>query len=95
MTGGDLPNVLRTAAASLREMERLEGVVRTKTAEGKAQAWVISFIPIPLYFGIQMSDPNYFLPLEETVLGHVLLGVAVLCWLLAGFLARRILAVQI
>ncbi len=94
-TGGDLPRVLRTASASLRELARLEGVIRAKTAEGRAQAWVISCVPVPLYFGIQLSDPDYFRPLEETVTGHILLGVAVLLWILAGFFARQILAVRI
>src|SRR4029078_11584582 len=32
--GGNLPKVLETTATTLREMKRLEGVVRTKTAQG-------------------------------------------------------------
>ena len=34
--------------AALREIARLEGVVRTKTAEGKAQAMVVAVMPFPL-----------------------------------------------
>jgi len=94
-TGGRLPDVLKTAAASLREMERLEGVVRSKTAEGKAQAWVISAIPAPLIVTVRWSNPDYFLPFETTVTGHLLAALAVVLWLCAAFSARKILAVQI
>ena len=94
-TGGSLGAVLKSAADSLREMERLEGVVRTKTAEGKAQAWVISIVPVPLYFAVKASDPEYFLPLESTATGHLLLAIAVSLWVAATFSARKILSVQI
>ena len=33
--GGNLPKVLESTSATLREMARLDGVIRTKTAEGK------------------------------------------------------------
>jgi tight adherence protein B len=94
-TGGRLGDVLKSAAASLREMERLEGVLRTKTAEGRAQAWVISVIPIPLYFAVQASDPLYFRPLETSASGHIMMTIAVGLWIAAGFSARKILAVRI
>jgi tight adherence protein B len=94
-TGGQIGEVLRSAAASLREMERLEGVIRTKTAEGKGQAWVISIVPFPLYFGVKASDPTFFAPLEQTATGHLLLAICAALWIGAILSARKILAVQI
>ncbi len=94
-TGGRIGEVLRSAASALREMERLEGVVRTKTAEGKGQAWVISIVPFPLYLAIRTTDPTYFVPLEQTATGHLLLAIAAGLWLAATLSARKILAVQI
>lgn len=94
-TGGDLPALLEITARDLREMARLDGVVRTKTAEGKAQAAVISVIPFPLVFGIRMISPGFFEPLEATTLGHCVVGLATLLWLAAVLLARRILAVEV
>ncbi|MDX2051716.1 MAG: type II secretion system F family protein [Polyangiaceae bacterium] len=94
-TGGNLPRALSTAASSLREMARLEGVVRTKTAEGKAQAFVIGAIPIPLYLGVRMMDPLFFRPLETTLTGHLVFAVAVVLWLAAIVAARKILLVDL
>ncbi len=94
-SGGNLPHTLERAAESLREMARLEGVVRTKTAEGKAQAWVISAIPIPLFFSINSMMPEFFKPMFETFMGNLLLSGAAILWISAGLLARKILAVDV
>ncbi len=93
-TGGGLPQLLRDTAGHLREMARLEGVVRTKTAEGKAQAAVISVLPAPLYLGLRTMNPEFFLPLETTSRGHLVVAVAFVLWFSAALLARRILAVD-
>lgn len=94
-SGGNLVEMLETAAASLREFARLEGVVRTKTAEGKAQAVVIGLVPFPLVLGIRAIDPVFFDPLLNSVLGQAIIAGAVLLWLAAILLARRILAVDV
>lgn len=94
-TGGDLPKILETSAATLREMARLEGVVRTKTAEGKAQAWVLGIMP-PILIGIlNWIDPQWLTPLNTTFIGGIIWVVAVAFWIAAVFLARKILAVDI
>jgi tight adherence protein B len=94
-TGGDLPRILETSASTLREMARLEGVVRTKTAEGKAQAWVLGVMP-PILIGIlNWIDPQWLTPLNTTFIGGIVWLVAVLFWIAAVFLARKILSVDI
>jgi tight adherence protein B len=94
-SGGDFSTMLENAAAALRELARLEGVVRTKTAEGKAQAFVIGLVPVPMVLGIHSMDPKFFVPLGETFTGHLIVGAAGLLWLMAVLLARKILAVDV
>lgn len=94
-TGGDLPETLATSAKSLREMARLDGVVRTKTAEGKAQALVVSCVPVPLYFMIGWLHPSFFDPLKHTLTGQLIIGLAAMLWMGAALLAQRILKVDI
>lgn len=94
-SGGNLPETLENAAGALRELARLEGVVRTKTAEGKAQAFVIGAIPVPMVAGIHQLDSHFFDPLWATFAGHLVIGSAVVLWLLAILLSMRILAVDI
>ena len=94
-TGGDLPKILEQSAATLREMARLEGVVRTKTAEGKMQAIVLASIPFALLAMIHYVDNNWLVPLFNTVTGNIIVVVATALWAAAIFLARKILAVDI
>jgi tight adherence protein B len=94
-TGGDLASILATSASSLRELARLEGVARTKTAEGKTQAFVIAVIPFPLFGCLHWMDPGFFLPLIETFTGHLVLVGASALWLSAVLVARRVLVVDI
>jgi len=94
-SGGNLPRVLENSAATIREMHRLEGVVRTKTSESKAQLWVLGGFPYVLAFGFNAVDPGYFLPLQSGVIGTLIVVVAAALWLGALLAARRILKVDI
>jgi tight adherence protein B len=93
-TGGEMPGLLETAAAALREMARLEGVIRTKTAEGRMQVLVLASAPIVVVVVFRLIDPRFFDPLLSSLLGYTLLGAAVVLWLLALLSARKILNVD-
>lgn len=94
-SGGNLPEMLESAATALREMARLEGVVRTKTAEGKAQAFVIGMIPAPMALLINWLEPTYLNPLFETFYGHLVLAAIAVLWVSAIALSLKILDVDI
>jgi tight adherence protein B len=93
--GGNLPKVLETTASTLREMRRLEGVVRTKTAEGKMQLWVIALMPFGLLVGLNVMWPGYFEPMTQSIIGYVIIAVCSGCWVTALILARKVLAVDV
>lgn len=93
--GGDLSRNLETSAASLREMARLDGVIRTKTAEGKAQALVICLMPGLLVPALHFIDPGFLAPLTSTRMGHAVCALALLQWLVAVVMAYRIVQVDI
>jgi tight adherence protein B len=93
--GGNLGRVLETTAASIREMARLDGVIRTKVAEGKMQMMVIGVMPIFLVAGLSYSSPGFFDPLQASVSGYMVTAGAGGCWVVAILWARKILAVDI
>ncbi|MFN2167450.1 MAG: type II secretion system F family protein, partial [Anaerolineae bacterium] len=93
--GGDLPAVLETSAASLRELARLEGVARTKTAEGRAQTVVIGCVPFALCGLLHQMDPGFLRPLAESFTGHLLVAGSALFWITAILAARKILVVNV
>lgn len=93
--GGNMPKILDSTASSLREMARLEGVIRTKTAEGKAQLWVLAVFPLVLMLAFGWVKEGYFDPLTESVVGYVLVAIGLLCWIASLITARKILDVDI
>lgn len=93
--GGDLPSVLETTAATLREMMRLEGVLRSKTAQARTQMWVLACVPPVLVIAFEAVKPGYYEPMTSQTLGVLALCVAALAWLASIMLARKILAVEL
>lgn len=94
-TGGDLPKVLERTSATVREMERLEGVVRTKTAEGKSQGYVLGAVPFLMSLALNWLDPSWFASLTSGLVGYAILGAAITLWVGSILVARKVLAVDI
>lgn len=93
--GGNLPRVLESTASSLREMRRLDGVIRTKTAEGKMQMWVIALMPFGLLVGLNFMWPGYFDPLTHSFTGYMIVGTVCVLWVSAILLARKVVAIDV
>jgi tight adherence protein B len=94
-TGGDLPATLETSAASLRELARLEGVVRTKTADGRNQAMVVGALPLVVIVMLYFVQPDLLMPLFRSLKGNIILGLAIALWAGAMAAAMKILKVDI
>jgi len=93
--GGDLPRILETTANTMREMIRLEGVVKTKTAEGKAQLWVLGAFPFVFAVVLNTMEPGFYDPLKQPIAGWAIAAVAGLSWAVSLILARKVLTVDI
>ena len=94
-SGGDIGTMLRRIAETVREMARLEGVLRTKTAEGRSQAWVMGAVPPGLLLLLNVANPEWLAPLWNDPLGWVILAAAAGLEAMAIVLIRRILAVDL
>jgi len=93
--GGNLPKVLETTSQTLREMARLDGVIRTKTAEGKMQLWVIGLMPLLLVVLFNSGFPGYLETLTASIAGYTILIMAAGMWLAGLLAARKVLSIDI
>ena len=89
-TGGDLPGTLERASAALREAARLEGVLRTKTAEGRGQVVVLASVPFVLCVIIAWLDRAWFDPMLNHHIGQTILAACAMAWLAATLWAHHI-----
>ena len=72
-TGGELPKVLETTAGVLRETMRVEGVMDSKTSEGKAQVIVMGMLPFVFGGALQIIDPEWMQPLFKDPIGWAII----------------------
>lgn len=93
--GGNLPDILETTARTLREMMRLEGVLRSKTAQARTQLLVLASAPPFLALAFNAVNPGHFAPFQDSALGFGLFALAIVAWIAAILLARKIMAVQL
>ena len=89
-TGGDLPQALERASAALREAARLEGVLRTKTAEGRGQVLVLASVPFVLCIIIAWIDRSWFDPMLNHHVGKAILAGCSVVWTFAALWAHHI-----
>lgn len=94
-TGGNISEILETSAASLREMARLEGVVRTKTAEGRGQLIVLGAMPWVMALALSLLDPSWWPTLSGSFMGQLVIGVSLVVWAAAIMWGRAIVDVDI
>jgi tight adherence protein B len=84
-TGGNLSDVLDRLAALIRSRQRLRQHVRTLTAEGRMQGWVLSVLPL-FVFGVMMIINRDY---AQVLLNHVPLLIGTGCSILLGMLCIR------
>jgi tight adherence protein B len=94
-TGGNLPKVLENTAKVLRETMRIEGLIASKTAEGKASGVIMAALPI--FFAIVMSvvDPEWMAPLYNDVIGNCILAAVLAMTVAGGFLIRKVSTIDV
>jgi tight adherence protein B len=92
-TGGDLGSVLDGLAGTIRDRRRLRRRVRAITAQGRATAWLLGLLPLVIGAVIALQDELRD-PMLHTLIGQVLLGIALGLDALAIFVLIRITSID-
>ena len=58
--GGNLSEVLNNLSKVLRERFQLRRKVRSLSAEGRFSAYGLTFLPIFIFFGIYVQNPDFY-----------------------------------
>jgi tight adherence protein B len=90
-TGGNLAEIIETIAHLIRERFRLEGKIRTLTAESRMSALVLSLMPFFVVFVLLLVNPEYMTTLFTEPMGRIMAGIAIIM-MLFGILVMRQMA---
>jgi len=90
-TGGNLAEILDRTGTVIRERIRIQGEIRTHTAQGRMTGWILCALPIVMLILINFTNPGYSKVLLETPIGHKLMygGMALLT--IGGLIIRQII----
>lgn len=94
-TGGDLTEILARASQVIRDRVRIEGEVRTRTAQGRMSGWILTLLPVIMLALINIVSPGYSDVLFRDPLGQKLLYAGGVSILIGAVLIRKIVNVQV
>ncbi|MBB5606646.1 MULTISPECIES: type II secretion system F family protein [unclassified Janthinobacterium] len=94
-TGGGLAETLERTAHTVRSRLQIEGKIRTLTAQGKLQAWIVGLLPLSLMLVLDHMEPAAMSQLWHTGMGWAALAAIATLEFLGIYVIRRIVAIDV
>jgi tight adherence protein B len=94
-TGGDLTEILSRAAHVIRERIRIQGEVRTRTAQGRLTGWILGLLPVVMLLLINIISPGYSHVLFHDPIGQDLMYAGATLIAIGAFCIMRIVDIQV
>ena len=89
-TGGNLIELLDRAAFLIRDRIRLQGEIRTHTAQGRMTGWVLCALPVTMMVLINIVNPGYSRVLFSDPFGRKLIYGGLAALATGSFIINRI-----
>lgn len=93
--GGNLSEVLRNISHTIRERFRIQGEIRTKSAQARLSGYIVSALPFFLFFWINIVNPAYMKTLYDHPNGVYILGAGVVMQVVGWLIIRKIVDIQV
>jgi len=95
VVGGNLAEILDTIAFTIRERIRIQGEIRTLTAQARASGYIITGLPFALGLLLTFISPTYITPLFHEWLGYVLIGMGLVSIAIGYGIISKITNIQV
>lgn len=94
-TGGDLTEILDRTTEVIRERVKIEGEIKTYTAQGRLTGWILSGLPVAMLILINFITPSYSRVLFTDPLGQKLMYGGAGFIALGAFVISRIVDIKV
>ncbi len=94
-TGGNLSEILDNIAETIRDRVRLQGEVKTLTAQGRFSGMIVAAVPFALGLFMYMANKPYIMLLFNEPLGRIMLGIALVNEVIGVVLIRKIIKIEV
>jgi tight adherence protein B len=88
--GGNLAEVLDNISGIMRDRREAQMEMRSLTAQGRMEGWIISLLPVALGTFFTLTRPEYMAVLFNTPVGIRMLAISVVSGIFGVFLINRI-----
>jgi tight adherence protein B len=95
VVGGNLAEILDTIAYTIRERVRIQGEIRTLTAQARISGIIITLLPFGLAGVLELISPSYFGPMLTENLGHILLGIGIFSIAIGAAAVQKIVKIEV
>lgn len=89
--GGNLSEALGNLSRVLRNRKKMKQKIKAMSSEAKASAGIIGALPFLVALLVTLTTPNYLLPLVQTPIGMIWLGVAFVMFSTGLFIMNRMI----
>jgi len=93
--GGNLAVVLEKIVHTIRERIKIQGQIKTLTAQGKLSGMVVALLPVGLSGMLFLVNPTYILTLFTNPIGLGLLAVGGMSMILGFFFIMKITSIEV
>ena len=94
-TGGNLVEILERTTGVLRDRLRIQGELRTRTAQGRLTGWILGLLPIVMFCLISLTNPGYTNILINDPVGRKLAYLGVGMMAIGGLIIRKIIRIRV
>lgn len=94
-TGGDLIKVIRTTSSNISDKIDIQREIGTLIAAKKMEGYIMCVIPIGIIVYLNMCMPEFLLPMYETLVGRIVMTVALILYILAIILLQKIVNIKV
>lgn len=94
-TGGNLAEMLERISGTLRQKAAMEGKIRSLTAQGKLQGWVVGLLPVVMIVVLFQLEPGPMSYLLHSRAGWLTLVVVVTLEIMGAWAIRRIVTIDV
>jgi tight adherence protein B len=94
-TGGNTAEVLDRVTDTIRERFELRRTVLTLTAQGRMSRWVLTLLPVALFFVIKLINPGYIDIMTSTTAGKILMVFAGITVSAGSLAIKRIVDIKV
>jgi tight adherence protein B len=93
--GGNMAEMLDSLSSTIRERFRIEGRIRSLTAQGKLQGYIIGAMPLLVWLAFDAIRPDLTRPMMTHWFGYAVVGLVVVMETLGAFFIRRIIMIRV